>query len=647
MPRHSRSRVQLRSSPYPAGGVPRSERPSQQYEDSLLDVSWRVGEGSAPPPATLSDSENDEDSGDAGLFNDDSDATDLDDTVEDDDDVTDAEISQESSDHEGDQEDAQTQNSEAETVVLDESVILISDSPRGPSSSLSDATNQVPIVSSLPIKALKPQSPTTKLKFPNGNLEGANEDERSQCSICMENMTSDGDHEIIVLTNCGHLFGQKCISKWIKMKKECPNCKKKTTKMNIRKIYPASMPLVVQDNSQVENLRRQVEEMSTKNSKLHQQLSVSESQLRSVQENLKANEAFLQHLRLNRTSSFSDLSSGINPNIRFRLKKEEKILAESVSPLLNDACRLIAIDDPCNTKIMCVSSISGPSTYGLTNFSHGVHLLDVALMQKTKYIAIHKGEVRDMKFGSGYLLTGSNDKSIKILDIEHSKITRSFYTSHPVWSVAWNKAKHMVYGGTKGVIVEYDTRSKDKEPSRKINATGVGIHQPVHSLYFKNNGLLFGQFKSIQWFGLEDPENSRSILSQCSKGTCMPFHNFQDNLLATFRNKPPVTQFTKLSCGVSPRKLTQEIVAEFSVTSQHDKITRDRLFKIHGETIASCTNQQSGCLQLHNTTNGGLVQRFERAKNTILDSAQFQVGEYIYIAELDGRSVRFHEQVSP
>ena len=37
----------------------------------------------------------------------------------------------------------------------------------------------------------------------------------------------------------------------------------------------------------------------------------------------------------------------------------------------------------------------------------GVYCIDPNLMKKGRFIGIHKDEIRDMKFGSGLLLTGS------------------------------------------------------------------------------------------------------------------------------------------------------------------------------------------------------------------------------------------------
>ncbi len=37
-----------------------------------------------------------------------------------------------------------------------------------------------------------------------------------ECSVCMENWTSKGGHRIVSLA-CGHLYGESCIAKWVKV----------------------------------------------------------------------------------------------------------------------------------------------------------------------------------------------------------------------------------------------------------------------------------------------------------------------------------------------------------------------------------------------------------------------------------------------
>jgi len=215
-----------------------------------------------------------------------------------------------------------------------------------------------------------------------------------------------------------------------------------------------------------------------------------------------------------------------------------------------------------------------------------------------------------------------------------------------VWSVTWNRGKHLIYGGLRnGQIVEYDTRVKSKDPMRTIKNTNP---MPLHSIYFKNNGLLCAQFKQISWVGLENDYTRATVYSFNDSRSCMSLHIQNDHILATFRAKPPQTEFLHLSFSYTAqlRSAKGSVVSQFVVGPQHHKITKDRLFTINGNTIAACSNQQGGNIALYDPSNSELIQSFPKTKNAILDSATFQIGETVYMAELDGRSVRFHQCIS-
>jgi len=120
----------------------------------------------------------------------------------------------------------------------------------------------------------------------------------STCVICCEVLTSDGKHEIVVLANCGHIFGRSCIDEWIATgKKECPNCKKKATKKDVRKIYPQSLPLTVADNSENEQLRKVNEEQSKKISNFQREITILEEKLKEKDAELAKRKTELSHLR--------------------------------------------------------------------------------------------------------------------------------------------------------------------------------------------------------------------------------------------------------------------------------------------------------------------------------------------------------------
>jgi len=496
----------------------------------------------------------------------------------------------------------------------------------------------VEIIEPEPVKPVfrpDPQSPE--------NLNETLSDDRNTCVICCEGLMSDGKHEIVVLIGCGHIFGRSCILEWIKKgKKECPNCKKKTKNSDVRKIYPATMPLVVRDNSENEGLRKKIEEMRRLSDELQRKLSISESQLKQYKDDLKNKEQEIRHLRLNRKNeNISTSQSEAAINFKFEFLKEETLL----SPGSNDVCRVLAVDHPTQTRSMCVAAALGTSNNfsQIASFTHGVYQIDLENLKKGKFIPLHKDEIKDMEFGSGYLLTGSADKSLKLVDTSINRINSTYVCESPIWSVTWNRGKHRVYAGTnKGEIHEFDTRVNNKDPVRVLKCPK---RMPIHSLYFKNNGLLVGQYKDIHYMGLEDSQPTNVVLECSGNSRCMSMHIHNDHLLVTFRDKPPKTQFLSLNFSTTAQKrvLNASTVTEFVVGPQHDKITKDKLYSIHGETIAACSNQQGGNICLYRPTTAEIVQSFPRTRNAILDSTLFHVGETPYLAELTGKSVRFHK----
>ena len=52
------------------------------------------------------------------------------------------------------------------------------------------------------------------------NIEDIKENE---CSICLEEYNRDKD---IIKLNCNHEYHRKCIKEWLKINKNCPQCRK-------------------------------------------------------------------------------------------------------------------------------------------------------------------------------------------------------------------------------------------------------------------------------------------------------------------------------------------------------------------------------------------------------------------------------------
>ena len=100
-------------------------------------------------------------------------------------------------------------------------------------------------------------------------------------------------------------------------------------------------------------------------------------------------------------------------------------------------------------------------------------------------------------------------------------------------------------------ILTHNERSKD--PTQTFKAGGT---TPVHSLQFKNNGLLIGKYKSISWLPLDgapvcsihSTDKPISDTVECLKHTCVSLHESSNTIVSTFRGQEsaPQTLVSKL-----------------------------------------------------------------------------------------------------
>lgn len=72
----------------------------------------------------------------------------------------------------------------------------------------------------------------TKYKLKYGKLKNHDSTKCSICSICLEDIKIKKDEsgikkseEYFCYKECGHIYHEDCIIEWLKLKKNCPNCR--------------------------------------------------------------------------------------------------------------------------------------------------------------------------------------------------------------------------------------------------------------------------------------------------------------------------------------------------------------------------------------------------------------------------------------
>ena len=82
----------------------------------------------------------------------------------------------------------------------------------------------------------------------------------STCSICFDPLDSEGDHMLACLA-CGHLFGERCIRRWIKRSKFCPQCHAVAKPRDVRTLYVPDV-ISVRETRAERRLARQLDAAS-------------------------------------------------------------------------------------------------------------------------------------------------------------------------------------------------------------------------------------------------------------------------------------------------------------------------------------------------------------------------------------------------
>uniref|UniRef100_K3WWP9 RING-type domain-containing protein n=1 Tax=Globisporangium ultimum (strain ATCC 200006 / CBS 805.95 / DAOM BR144) TaxID=431595 RepID=K3WWP9_GLOUD len=101
----------------------------------------------------------------------------------------------------------------------------------------------------------------------------------TECPVCMEACTLSGPHRIVSL-KCGHVFGQKCIERWLMERKKCPVCNHVVRKTDLRPLFSDHVAVI--DSTDVENLTHKYEAEKSKRIQIQSELEHSKKQLQHM-----------------------------------------------------------------------------------------------------------------------------------------------------------------------------------------------------------------------------------------------------------------------------------------------------------------------------------------------------------------------------
>lgn len=287
----------------------------------------------------------------------------------------------------------------------------------------------------------------------------SNEDDGTLCPICLDNWTSTGDHRICSL-KCGHLFGFKCVNRWLQTEsnKSCPTCKMQVRNGDLRYIY--AKKLIALDTAEMDRVRKQLSIAIEERNRVEMQLAQFDCRVQlltqeigSLKRQLSCSNAAKQ---LGKSGGMMMSSSSLHPGGNNNPNKVSLYMDKSIEMCKFGGCRVF--DTNSNLDLL-IASIKSPTNL----FSgYGLKKLNITTYKPIAFVPVHSLQIRDVCFhrDNNWVLTASMDKTFKVVDNVSNTITHYFHHQMPLWSCCWDaNNQNVLYVGTQsGSVIKYDLR---------------------------------------------------------------------------------------------------------------------------------------------------------------------------------------------
>jgi E3 ubiquitin-protein ligase RFWD3 len=380
----------------------------------------------------------------------------------------------------------------------------------------------------------------------------------TECTICTCPLEKSGPHQVCCL-NCGHLFGKKCIEKWLKRNKICPICQKKCFLDQLRLLYIENV--VVIDDTEYGKLVSKYDELKDQYTNDIQQKNEEIEKLKREMSQLRSqNEQQVYRNQRTPPKFNSSMSSNTSPshNNSIEAPSPPSLSPLSLSPLMRQSNNTTSSIDkfvqyrtvPINEGRVFDFDATGEHlmTSFKENNSYKIKQLNFSDISFAGEYSVHKDVIRDIRYSpyrNDIVLTVSTDKTAKVTDTRVKNSSIVYNLDHMGWSGCWKAERDSTvfyvgcYQSTD--LLSFDTRkpgillSKHQyaEPQFK-NASITSLQYIPFSPYSQVSGVLAGSMCGVHFFSAANGFESYDLMSDV---VCVSVCYDKDskNCLATFR----------------------------------------------------------------------------------------------------------------
>ncbi|NXO36664.1 RFWD3 ligase, partial [Locustella ochotensis] len=508
-----------------------------------------------------------------------------------------------------------------------------------------------------PLKKLEPSLPFVP-SFPY-------EEEGDTCAICFEQWTNAGDHRLSAL-RCGHLFGYKCIEKWLKGQAgKCPQCNKKAKCSDIVVLYARTLKAL--DTSEQEHMRSslekekklriQAERESAENLLQLQVMRHKYSKLCKEFQELKAQMA-QYNLSVSQQLGSSLLAGSLPSSQSQRKYHLEKSLLVSQT----GNCRVMAYCD----SLSCLA-VSQPSPQSTFIPGCGIKMMSLANLKSSQYVPIHSKQIRSLAFGTradGLLLSAALDNTLKLTSLATNTVVQTYNAGRPVWSCCWclDDTNYVCAGLVNGSIMMYDLRNTNSHVQELVPQK---LRCPVVSLSYlprmasasmPYGGIVAGTLEGACFWEQKAGNSYRPHHLPLEPGGCIDLQTEINtrHCLAKYRpsKSNPCVRCVMMELTCSPlTEGSEDVVCSsnpiqtFSTGSACKLLTKNAIFQSpedDGSVFVCAGDEASNSALLWDAGSGSLLQKLS-ANLPVLDICPVEVNQSHLLATLTEKMVNIYK----
>lgn len=475
-----------------------------------------------------------------------------------------------------------------------------------------------------------------------------NEDDGRICPICLDNWTNTGEHRICAL-KCGHLFGLKCVTRWLasQQRKSCPTCKKRVVRSDIRYIY--AKKLIAVDTTELDIMKKQMDNLNEEKNRV--QIELTRSLCREHLLNEQVKDLKKQINNLNDVIEARKLSSvqSLSQNVAHGSENKETVRLfkdKSLEICLFNGCRVL---DANVRRDLIVASMKSPNVLFT---GYGIRKITISNYKPTMFIPLHVGVIRDVVFHpcKEYVLTASVDKSFKILDINSNSTTHSVVTESPLWSSCWDVTdENILYvGSQQGSVFKYDMRQLSIPvntltfPSDMSPVVSLASLESSPDVAMPRGGLVVCKLNSMWAFETNGIDYSRYYLPIDGPFVCMRYQQSTKQMLVSSRPNSRVPYARHSLCTISretPDDLSCNVIHSLHVGTMQKLLSRTAFVSYKGDFVAA-HHEESKSVGIWNVNTGDKAASVP-AHSAVLDICGIQTNEDSMLACLSERKLEF------